>query len=153
MLRNTTTISTVKPAYSGHLWFLKKVFAITRCPLDRGFWVISLQLNFANFMCFWQLCHLIPAKIIVKLLIQGIPEILDDSLNREVLEEKKKSREVYQIKTFENWITVCFYFPQKISGVCYKEVNLAWTFHAVPKNCLWQFDRCVRVRYYKVSAI
>ena len=28
---------TVKPVYSGHLGFLKKVSAITRCPLYRGF--------------------------------------------------------------------------------------------------------------------
>ena len=26
---------TVKPVYSGHLWFLKKMSAITRCPLYR----------------------------------------------------------------------------------------------------------------------
>ena len=30
-------IYTVEPVYSGHLRFLEKVSAITRCPLYRGF--------------------------------------------------------------------------------------------------------------------
>ena len=40
---------------------------------------------------------------------------------------------MHQIKAFENRITVYFYFPTKISGVCCREVNLVWIFHPVPK--------------------
>ena len=32
-----TIANTVEPVYSGHLRFLEKVSAITRCPLYRGF--------------------------------------------------------------------------------------------------------------------
>ena len=37
--------TTFKPVYSGHLRFLKKVSAITRCPLHRSFEVISREVN------------------------------------------------------------------------------------------------------------
>ena len=37
--------TTFKPVYSGHLRFLKKVSAITRCPLHRSFEVISWEVN------------------------------------------------------------------------------------------------------------
>ena len=39
-----------------------------------------------------------------------------------------------QIKVFENWITVNFYYPTKNMAVRYEEVNLAWPFHLVPKT-------------------
>ena len=68
-----------KPVYSGLLRFLKNVSAITRCLLYRGFQVISWDVNFAKFACFKQFCDVLPAKSIVKLLIQEIREILDDS--------------------------------------------------------------------------
>ena len=76
--------TTFKPVYRGHLRFLKKVSAITRCPLHRSFEVISREVNFAKFACLGQFWDLFLAKIIVKLLIQEIREIIDDSLNREM---------------------------------------------------------------------
>ena len=60
------------------------------------------------------------------------------------------------MKTFENWITVYFSFPQKKWVVRYKEVHLTWTFQVGSKTCfgfsncplktyigvfLWKFDR------------
>ena len=71
-------------------------------PLYRGFQVISQEVNFAKLACFGQFCDLVPAKIIVKLLIQEIRGILDDSLNREASEKEQKNREVCQIRTFES---------------------------------------------------
>ena len=41
---------------------------------------------------------------------------------------------MFQTNTFENRITVFIYPPQKIWCVRYKEVRLAWIFHAVPKT-------------------
>ena len=91
---------------------LEKLSAITRCPLYRGFQVICV---------FWNSATQFPPNIFVKVLIQEIRVILDDSLNREVSEEEQKSREVRQIKTFENWKIVYFYFSIKNMGCHYKE--------------------------------
>ena len=71
-------------------------------PLYRGFQVTSQEVNFAKLACFGQFCDLVSAKIIVKLLIQEIRGILDDSLNREASEKEQKSREVCQIRIFES---------------------------------------------------
>ena len=49
--------------------------------------IIIIIRKFSETHMFGQLCDLVPAKIIAKLLIQEIREILDDSLNREVWEE------------------------------------------------------------------
>ena len=49
--------------------------------------IIIIIREFSETHMFGQLCDLVPAKIIAKLLIQEIREILDDSLNREVWEE------------------------------------------------------------------
>ena len=46
--------------------------------------IIIIIRKFSETHMFGQLCDLVPAKIIAKLLIQEIREILDDSLNREV---------------------------------------------------------------------
>ena len=50
-----------------------------KCPLYRGFLVISREVSFAKFACYGQFCDLVSSKIIVKLLIQEIREIFDDS--------------------------------------------------------------------------
>ena len=67
---------TVKPVYSGHLRFLKKVSAITRCPLNRGLSVIFTESKFCEFRVFWTIQRrLDPKEIIAKLSVREIREI------------------------------------------------------------------------------
>ena len=66
----------IKPAYNGHLRFLKKVSAIARCPLYRGFKVIFTGSKFREFWVFWTILRkLVSARIIAKLLIRKTREI------------------------------------------------------------------------------
>ena len=60
----------VKPVYSEHLWFLKKVSAITRRPLYRGFKVIFTGSKFHEFRVLWTiLLTLVPTKTTAKVLM------------------------------------------------------------------------------------
>ena len=61
---------------------------------------------------------------------------------------KCKSRKVCQIKTFKARITV-YFFPTKIWGIRYNEVNLPWTFHTVLKNCI-RYNNCPLYRGFPV---
>ena len=50
---------TVYPVYSGYLRFLKKVSAVTRCPLYRGFYLIFTGSKFREFCLFWIILRLL----------------------------------------------------------------------------------------------
>ena len=76
MMWHIVRYNTVKPVYSRHPRFLKKVSVITRCPLYSGLKVIFMGRKFCEFRVFWtSLQRLGLAKIIVKLLIREICEI------------------------------------------------------------------------------
>ena len=65
--------STVKPVYSEHLRFLKKVYATSRCPLYTGFQVIFTASKFCGFCVFWIILEkLVSVKVITELLIREI---------------------------------------------------------------------------------
>lgn len=67
-LKKTLTF-TIKTLYSGQQIFLKKVSAITTCPLYKGFQVIFTGSIFCDFNVYWTILQkLVPAKIIAKLL-------------------------------------------------------------------------------------
>ena len=66
----------VKPVYSRHLWFLKKVSSTTRYLQYRSFQVIFTGSKFYKSGVFWSILQkLVPQKIIAKLLIREICEI------------------------------------------------------------------------------
>ena len=87
--------NTVKPV--GHLRHLKKVSAITRCTLNRGYEVIFTGIKFREFPVILTILRkLVPTKIIAKLIIREICEILRRF--REIRQlTKSNSREVCQI--------------------------------------------------------
>lgn len=54
---------------------------------------------------------------------------LDNSVNGEV-------EKCIKYKHLKIELEFIFIFSKTIRGVCYKEVNLTWTFLGVPKNCV-----------------
>ena len=72
--------------------------------------------KFCEICMFWTILWPSSRKNFCETLNLEISEILDNSLNREKWEEEQKSRDGGQIKTFENWKTVYFYFSTKNMG-------------------------------------